>query len=119
MPVPLPASFVVKNGSNRCSRTSGRMPVPVSLTATRTYQPVSAGACGSELAASSSMCEIWIVSSPPAGIASRAFSTRFRTICSISCGSRSTQAGVGASTMCSVMSSRITRPSMSRSSLIV
>ena len=33
-PEPLPASLVVKNGSNTRSRTSGDMPVPVSLTAT-------------------------------------------------------------------------------------
>lgn len=33
-PVPLVASLVVKNGSNRCARTLSSMPSPVSLTAT-------------------------------------------------------------------------------------
>ena len=33
-PLPGPASFVVKNGSNARSRTSGDMPTPVSLTST-------------------------------------------------------------------------------------
>ena len=35
-PVPLPRSLVVKNGSKRCSSTSGGMPVPVSPTVSRT-----------------------------------------------------------------------------------
>jgi hypothetical protein len=43
MPVPLPASFVVKNGSNKCVRISGGIPVPRSATLTRTYQPLVGG----------------------------------------------------------------------------
>jgi hypothetical protein len=35
-PVPLPSSFVVKNGSNMCDRVSGLIPTPVSLTASIT-----------------------------------------------------------------------------------
>ena len=32
VPVPLPRSFVVKNGSKMCALTSSLIPVPVSLT---------------------------------------------------------------------------------------
>src|SRR5438552_2531753 len=38
-PVPLPTPLVVKNGSNMRSSTAGRMPVPVSLTMSRTCGP--------------------------------------------------------------------------------
>ena len=38
-PVPLPGSFVVKKGSNRCSMTSGPIPIPVSRTVSTTYGP--------------------------------------------------------------------------------
>ncbi len=35
-PVPLPTSFVVKNGSKMCAQVSVAMPDPVSLTRSRT-----------------------------------------------------------------------------------
>src|SRR5437867_2357130 len=38
-PVPRPRPFVLKNGSNMRSRTSGEIPEPVSATLMRTYGP--------------------------------------------------------------------------------
>src|SRR5437867_435873 len=45
-PVPLPASLVVKNGSNARAATSGGIPIPVSEIAKPTNSPSFLGSCG-------------------------------------------------------------------------
>ena len=44
-PVPLPVSFVVKNGSKMRLMTSEGMPAPVSVTVSTTYLPGLASRC--------------------------------------------------------------------------
>ena len=62
-PVPMPTGFVVKNGSNARSRTSGVIPVLVSRTVSTACSP---------------SMRVAIVSDPPRLIASRAFTTKFK-----------------------------------------
>ncbi len=78
-PVPLPESFVVKNGSKILCCTSLFMPQPVSETSSRKYLP-------GGIPANSAWCEgisaraVEMHSRPPFGIASFAFIARFRMI---------------------------------------
>ena len=65
-PVPLPGGFVVKKGSKALATVSSLIPAPVSSTISRT--PFSNSVA-------------WIVSRPPSGIASRAFTVRFMRSC--------------------------------------
>ena len=81
-PVPLPTSFVVKNGSNNRDITCGVMPVPVSLTVMTWKVPGATGGCALTSSASSSTAAVPIVKVPPSGMASRALTARFNTICS-------------------------------------
>ena len=74
--MPLPTSFVVKNGSKARATTSGGMPVPVSLTVTRTYSP---GARPAGCWPSATTLPVAMTSRPPSGIASRALTTRFNS----------------------------------------
>ena len=80
-PVPLPVSFVVKNGSKARVRVSSSMPVPVSVISTATK--------GS---ASESTSLVEIVSTPPSGIASRPLIAMLSTTCASWSGSVSTSA---------------------------
>ena len=82
-PVPRPTSLVVKKGSNIRGRTSGAMPVPVSVTARQTKLPGLAE--GDRLARGSSMvtASVVIVRVPPSGIASRPLTLRLSRTCSI------------------------------------
>ena len=64
-PVPFPTGLVVKNGSNRCARTSAGIPAPLSTTRTTTR-------CRSRAAVTSTR--------PPSGTASSALSIRFAQI---------------------------------------
>ena len=61
-PVPFPGSFVVKYGSKRRAWVTPSMPTPVSLTTSTMSDPA---------------FSVSMVSRPPWGIASRAFTTRF------------------------------------------
>ena len=80
MPVPLPNSLVVKNGSNIWAFVFASMPQPVSVTASITCGPGSVEAAGRHTRSSSSTFEVSMVSLPPAGMASRAFTARFMMI---------------------------------------
>ena len=77
-PVPLPTPLVVKNGSCARARTASSMPVPVSATDRHSIVPASSGPAPSRSAPSSSPARAAIVTVPPPGIASRAFTTRLR-----------------------------------------
>ena len=68
-PVPWPGGLVVKNGSKTRPSTSSGMPVPVSRSRTATNRPRSPGA-----ASRSASFRAETASSPPCGMASRAFS---------------------------------------------
>ena len=81
-PVPRPVSFVVKNGSKTRSRVAASMPTPVSVTATRTCGPTPAPSLWAAKPSSRSTFAVSIVSRPPFGIASRAFTARFMSTCS-------------------------------------
>ena len=84
-PVPLPTSFVVKNGSNTRSTVALSIPVPVSVTATKTYWPEGTGSASAAIYSSSNqVLPVSIVSRPPPGIASRALTARLRIACSSS-----------------------------------
>src|SRR6516162_5908135 len=96
-PVPLPTPLVVKNGSNRCACTSGLMPLPVSHTLSIACGPPDAPGCISTNASSKSTLPVSMVRRPPWGIASRAFTARFRMICSICAGSAFTRPSAGSS----------------------
>ncbi len=80
--MPLPASFVVKYASKIRARTTGDMPMPVSDTVSATYRP---GRMPSSMAVDSSTITsvVSTVRRPPFGMASRAFTARFITTCSI------------------------------------
>ena len=79
---PVPPSFVVKNGSKSCWRSASVMPMPVSVSRSSTSD-AGVGRRGSAVS---------IVTEPPCGIASRAFTARFTITCSICVGSARTDA---------------------------
>ena len=82
-PVPLPCSFVVKNGSKMRARVSASMPLPVSLTASTTYAPGATSPASPRVRRRRARrSRVSIVSVPPRGIASRALTARFRITCS-------------------------------------
>src|SRR6202048_4308458 len=83
-PVPLPTSLVVKKGSKTRSRTSGGIPQPVSVTDIFTYDP---GKHPSAARSSRTTFRVSISSTPPSGIASRAFRARLSRAVSSSDGS--------------------------------
>ncbi len=86
-PVPLPTSFVVKNGSKTRARVSSSMPVPVSDTRNTTPRPAS----------SEPVFSVSTRTTPPSGIASRAFSSRFKSTCSSCVSFARTGAGTSSS----------------------
>src|SRR5574341_215077 len=108
-PVPLPTSFVVKNGSNMWAWTSGVIPAPVSLTASIACGPAGASGWAATKASSSSTFAVSSRSRPPCGIASRALTARLTTICSIWAGSAVTRPRSGSSAVTSSMCSPISR----------
>ena len=60
------AALVVKNGSNRCWRTSSSMPTPVSLTASSTCGPGAPSPCAATCClVERRRCAVSIVSAPP------------------------------------------------------
>jgi hypothetical protein len=79
--------LVVKKGWKIWARIFASIPCPVSVTASITYEPGSTPACTLVYGSSSSLFRVSIVSRPPSGIASRAFTTRFMITCSICEGS--------------------------------
>ena len=108
-PVPLPVSFVVKNGSKMRACVSSSIPTPVSLTVSSTLGPgvtlakrLLRPACISALA-------VVMRRSPPVGMASRAFTARFISTCSIWIGSTRTLPRSGARLVARRMSSPISR----------
>src|SRR3970040_970881 len=70
-----------------CSRVSRSIPVPVSLTASCTYDPGAASKCSVASWASKAAVCVVIVIEPPLGMASRALTTRLTRIWSILHGS--------------------------------
>ena len=74
--------FVVKNGSNTFCNCSCGMPVPSSTTCTTTYCPSGTVTRSRIKGAFNILRSVVILISPPAGIASRAFTTRFIKTCS-------------------------------------
>ncbi len=82
--------LVVKNGSKARSTTSLAMPIPVSATRNNTYEPGLSAEWAAASSALSSTSSVVSSSVPPAGIASRALTARFITICSICAASAST-----------------------------
>jgi hypothetical protein len=82
-PDPQPFGLVVKKGSNARSTTAGLIPVPVSLTRSRTYRPGVSPGCVAAMAASTLTFVVSIDKVPPSGMASRAFVARFTRSCSI------------------------------------
>ena len=81
--MPLPCSFVVKNGSNRCCLTYALMPMPLSLTINWTYSPGTSVGFFQTSASVMIALPVSIVSLPPVGIASRALIARLTSTCSI------------------------------------
>ena len=81
----MPFAFVVKNGSNACARVASSMPTPVSVIGehARTDPARAPRPSAASRSSVSSTFAVSIVTSPPAGIASRAFSTRLTITCSI------------------------------------
>ena len=75
-PVPRPGGFVVKYGSNARESVAASMPQPVSVMRTITACSGPVGVC------SRSTLPVSTVTRPPDGIASRALSTRFISVCS-------------------------------------
>ena len=75
--MPSPTPFVLKNGSKARAATSEVMPNPSSLTVILTYPPGESSGSRFMLSALRVTLSVWIVSLPPAGMASRAFTTRF------------------------------------------
>ena len=75
MPVPRPGALVVKNGSKMRALTSSVMPMPVSVTRITTYSTSGSAAVRSLWRGRHSFVVV-TVSSPPAGMASRALTTR-------------------------------------------
>ena len=110
-PVPLPHSLVVKKGSKRWALTSGVIPQPVSAIASLTYRPGGRSGSSPEAAPPSTFA-VSMVTVPPSGIASRAFTTRFMITCSIWPGSALTVPRSGAATVTIRTSSPISRRSM-------
>jgi hypothetical protein len=74
-PVPLPISLVVKKGSKIRSRTSGIMPVPVSVMLNTTYGPGMAFSTVKSFC--SSILAMVMLRLPPWGMASRALMPKF------------------------------------------
>ncbi len=114
-PVPWPSGLVVKNGSKIRSRVAASIPIPVSLTASRTCGPGRTPTCSRANASSSSTLAVSMVTRPPRGMASRALTTRFMTTCSSWPGSASTPLPAPRETIESSTSSRITRRSIGAS----
>ncbi|QEL16825.1 hypothetical protein PX52LOC_03798 [Limnoglobus roseus] len=81
-PVPLPGPLVVKNGSKILACTSAVIPHPVSVTLSKTYAPACMFGWVAAYPASSSTFRVSIVSRPPPGMASRAFTAKLITTCS-------------------------------------
>src|SRR5205809_631933 len=102
-PVPTPMGLVVKNGSNTRARVLASMPMPVSLSATLTYDPGSTQACNGRSAAPRRVRRTSTCSVPPFGMASRALLTRCRTICFTAAGSTSTTPGSSSASNCTSM----------------
>jgi len=111
-PVPLPVSLVVKNGSKTFDRVASSMPIPMSVTASITYAPLRMSGWQCTWVSSSSTLAVSIVSLPPCGIASRAFTARLSTICVICVGSASTRPNPADALTTSAMSSPIRRRSI-------
>jgi len=86
-PVPLPASFVVKNGSKTRSCVFSSIPMPVSDTVRTPKEPALRWGRHRTKSSERTAAAVSIVSRPPAGIASRALMTRFMITCSIYPGS--------------------------------
>jgi hypothetical protein len=76
--VPSPGGLVVKNGSTARAMVAASMPEPVSLTATRRYLPGSRSPVFLAMVTGLDS----MVTSPPAGVASRALTTRFSSAAS-------------------------------------
>ena len=80
--MPLPAGFVVKNGSKIRERICVSIPIPLSANVRQTNVPWrSSGSIGCA-GRSITWSEVVIVSRPPLGMASRALTARFIAICS-------------------------------------
>src|SRR5450759_2193950 len=77
-PVPLPTSFVVKNGSKARARMASSIPAPLSATVSSTAGPVISRSNG----AASSTRRTLISRMPPPGMASREFTARLTSTCS-------------------------------------
>ena len=104
-------------GEERLERARPRRrrpcPMPVSVTASITYVPgASVSRSAASRSSSSSTFAVSIVSWPPAGIASRAFSTRLTSTCSIWLESASHARQLGASCVVVSMCSPMTRGSI-------
>ena len=81
-PVPCPGGLVVKNGSNARAFVSAFIPVPVSVTASRTYGPATTRNGSPSTERVKSTLAVSMVSNPPSRMASRAFTARFISTCS-------------------------------------
>ncbi len=77
--MPRPAPFVVKNGSKIRARVGASMPTPVSRTASTASAPAGTSGPAGRRGSSSASRVTSTTSRPPRGIASRAFTTRFRS----------------------------------------
>ena len=78
-PVPLPGSFVVKNGSKMRAKFPGAMPLPVSVTRRLTWRPGFASGSRAVSTAVKFFSPVSMTSWPPPGMASRALTTRLRS----------------------------------------
>ena len=111
-PVPLPDSFVVKNGSKIRATVAGSIPPPVSRNDSLTCGPGCAGRCSAANLASRSTSRVSMARVPPVAMASRALTAKFRMICSICTVSASTWPMSAPRTDSSSMSSPIRRRSI-------
>ena len=121
-PVPLPCSFVVKNGSKRRPLTSSPMPTPVSRTLKQTSGPMGRSGRVSKNSSGGLVISVSRKTVPPSGMASRAFMARFNTTCSICPESTLARQGAGNNLTCSTMFSPIIRrsiPPMSLTTLFI
>ncbi len=100
-----------------CDCVSESMPAPVSLMETMTYSPAWRGACTRAYSSSSAMFEVSMVSLPPEGMASRAFTARFMMTCSICPASARTDQRLFPGVMTRSISSPIMRVSILRFSV--
>ena len=91
---------------------AGSIPQPSSLTVSMTYGPGTPARCASTYSSSRSTSRVSIRSVPPFGIASRAFTARFTSTCSIWPGSALTRPRSGARSLQMRMSSPRSRASI-------